>query len=135
MAIKALAWMVRAFEPPVYCYHEIVHNQLVVERFRDLGVEFVDDIAEVPEGRPIMLSAHGSAPEVVAESRANGGSVVAAACPLVTHVHHEVKVRAGQGDQLVYVRHECPEEAVVTLAEAPDSIHSGESTEERGAPT
>ena len=37
MAIKALAWMVRAFEPPVYCYHEIVHNQLVVDRFRDLG--------------------------------------------------------------------------------------------------
>ena len=65
MAIKALAWMVRAFEPPVYCYHEIVHNRLVVDRFRDLGVVFVDDIAEVPEGRPIMLSAHGSAPEVV----------------------------------------------------------------------
>ena len=47
MAIKALAWMVRAFEPPVYCYHEIVHNQRVVQRFRDLGVVFVDDIAEV----------------------------------------------------------------------------------------
>ena len=69
MAIKALAWMVRAFEPPVYCYHEIVHNKLVVERFRSLGVVFVDDIDDVPPGRPIMLSAHGSAPEVVASSR------------------------------------------------------------------
>ena len=65
MAIKALAWMVRAFEPPVYCYHEIVHNQLVVKRFEESGVIFVDDIADVPAGRPIMLSAHGSAPEVV----------------------------------------------------------------------
>ena len=46
MAIKALAWMVRAFEPPVYCYHEIVHNQLVVDRFRDLGVVFVDEYAQ-----------------------------------------------------------------------------------------
>ena len=45
MAIKALAWMVRAFEPPVYCYHEIVHNQLVVKRFEESGVIFVDDIA------------------------------------------------------------------------------------------
>ena len=44
MAIKALAWMVRAFEPPVYCYHEIVHNRLVVERFREQGVVFVDDV-------------------------------------------------------------------------------------------
>ncbi len=62
MAIKALAWMVRAFEPPVYCYHEIVHNQLIVERFERQGVVFVDDIADVPAGHPIMLSAHGSAP-------------------------------------------------------------------------
>ena len=62
MAIKALAWMTRVFEPPVYCYHEIVHNQVVVERFRQLGVVFVDDVAEVPEGAPLMLSAHGSPP-------------------------------------------------------------------------
>ena len=62
MAIKALSWMVRTFPAPVYCYHEIVHNQLVVERFTDLGVIFVDDISEVPNGMPIMLSAHGSAP-------------------------------------------------------------------------
>src|SRR3954470_8218785 len=73
MAIKALAWMVRAFEPPVYCYHEIVHNQRVVERFRDLGVVFVDEVDEVPPGRPIMLSAHGSAPDVVAAAQASGG--------------------------------------------------------------
>ncbi len=64
-AIKALAWMVRVFEPPVYCYHEIVHNQLVVEEFRALGVIFVDDVAEVPPGAPLMLSAHGTAPAVV----------------------------------------------------------------------
>ena len=73
MAIKALAWMVRSFDPPVYCYHEIVHNQLVVNRFRQLGVVFVDDVSQVPEGRPLMLSAHGSAPEVVREARLRGG--------------------------------------------------------------
>src|SRR5918995_5978124 len=103
MAIKALAWMVRVFEPPVYCYHEIVHNRLVVDRFRALGVVFVDDIAEVPHGRPIMLSAHGSAPEVVAAARARGSYVVDSVCPLVTKVHHEVKVRAGKGYRIVYV--------------------------------
>ena len=46
MAIKALSWMVRVFEPPVYCYHEIVHNRLVVDRFRELGVVFVDLVDE-----------------------------------------------------------------------------------------
>jgi 4-hydroxy-3-methylbut-2-en-1-yl diphosphate reductase len=130
MAIKALAWMVRAFEPPVYCYHEIVHNQLVVDRFRDLGVVFVDDIAEVPEGRPIMLSAHGSAPEVVAAAKARGSYVVNAVCPLVTKVHHEVKVRSGKGYRIVYVGHEGHEEAVGTMAVAPDAIDRVESIAE-----
>ncbi len=122
MAIKALAWMVRAFEPPVYCYHEIVHNRLVVKRFEDLGVVFVDDIAEVPPGAPVMLSAHGSAPQVVADAHAQGGYVVDAVCPLVTKVHHEVKVRARKGYRVVYVGHEGHEEAVGTIAVAPESI-------------
>ena len=130
MAIKALAWMVRAFEPPVYCYHEIVHNKIVVQRFEAQGVVFVDDIAEVPEGRPIMLSAHGSAPEVVAAARARGSYVVDSVCPLVTKVHHEVKVRAGKGFRIVYVGHEGHEEAVGTMAVAPDAIHRVESVAE-----
>jgi 4-hydroxy-3-methylbut-2-enyl diphosphate reductase len=133
MAIKALSWMVRAFEPPVYCYHEIVHNQRVVRRFEDLGVVFVNDLAEVPEGRPIMLSAHGSAPEVVAEAERRGGYVVDAVCPLVTKVHHEVKVRAGKGYRIVYVGHEGHEEAVGTMAVAPEAIHRVESVDEVGA--
>jgi 4-hydroxy-3-methylbut-2-enyl diphosphate reductase len=122
MAIKALAWMVREFEPPIYCYHEIVHNRVVVDRFRDLGVVFVDDVSEVPKGAPLMLSAHGSAPEVVAAARDQGGFVVNAVCPLVTKVHHEVKVRAGKGYTVVYVGHEGHDEAVGTMAVAPSSI-------------
>jgi 4-hydroxy-3-methylbut-2-en-1-yl diphosphate reductase len=133
MAIKALAWMVRAFDPPVYCYHEIVHNQLVVKRFEDLGVVFVDDIADVPPGRPVMLSAHGSAPEVVEAARANGGYVVDAVCPLVTKVHHEVKVRSNKGYRIVYVGHDGHEEAVGTMAVAPHAIHRVESRDEVAA--
>src|SRR3954452_14075483 len=93
MAIKALSWMVRVFDPPVYCYHEIVHNRVVVDRFRELGVVFVDSIDEVPPGAPLMLSAHGSAPEVVEAARSAAGYVVNAVCPLVTKVHHEARVR------------------------------------------
>src|SRR5437763_8330756 len=133
MAIKALAWMVREFDPPVYCYHEIVHNQVVVDRFRALGVVFVDDIAEVPPGAPVMLSAHGSAPEVVAGARAAGGYMVNAVCPLVTKVHHEARVRAGKGFTIVYVAHEGHDEAVGTTAVAPQAIHLVESEDDVGA--
>src|SRR5919205_1793948 len=122
MAIKALAWMVRVSKPPVYCYHEIVHNRLVVDRFRQLGVVFVDDVADVPAGAPLMLSAHGSAPEVVDAARADGRYVVNAVCPLVTKVHHEARVRAKKGYTILYVGHAGHDEAVGTIAVAPDAI-------------
>ena len=121
-AIKALAWMVRVFEPPVYCYHEIVHNRHVVDQFVAQGVVFVDDVSEVPAGAPLMLSAHGSAPEVVDAARTAGRVVVDAVCPLVTKVHHELKVRARKGYTVLYVGHHGHEEAVGTMAVAPDAV-------------
>jgi len=121
-AINALAWMTRIFPPPVYCYHEIVHNQLVVEAFRRAGVVFVDDVAHVPAGSPLMLSAHGTAPEVLEQARANGAIVVDAVCPLVTKVHHEIKTRAKRGYRIVYVGHRGHEEAIGAVAEAPQAV-------------
>jgi 4-hydroxy-3-methylbut-2-enyl diphosphate reductase len=129
-AIKALAWMVRVFEPPVYCYHEIVHNRHVVDQFRAQGVIFVDDVTEVPPGAPLMLSAHGSAPEVVVAARDRGRVVVDAVCPLVTKVHHELKVRARKGYTVLYVGHQGHEEAVGTMAVAPGAVRLLEREED-----
>ena len=133
MAIKALAWMVRTFPAPVYCFHEIVHNKSVVERFEEQHVIFVESIDEVPQGSPIMLSAHGSAPEVVTAAKEQGRFVVDSVCPLVTKVHHEVKTRASKGYRIIYVGHEGHEEAVGTMAVAPQSIDRVETVEEVAA--
>ena len=122
MAIKALTWMTRIFDGPVYCYHEIVHNEWVVLAFERVGVVFVDDISDVPEGAPVMLSAHGSAPEVVEGAASRAAVVIDAVCPLVTKVHHEVKTMAGKGYDIIYVGHEGHDEAVGTVAEAPSAI-------------
>ena len=132
-AIKALDWMVTVFEPPVYCYHEIVHNRHVVDHFCERGVVFVDDVADVPPGAPLMLSAHGSPPAVVTAARAHGGVVVDAVCPLVTKVHHELKVRAQKGYTVLYVGHAGHEEAVGTMAVAPAAVQLIESTEDLDA--
>ncbi len=121
-AIKALDWMTRIFEPPVYCYHEIVHNRFVVEHFRSLGVVFVDDVETVPPGSPLMLSAHGSPPHLVEAARRDHRVVVDAVCPLVTKVHHELKVRSRKGYTVLYVGHEGHEEAVGTMAVAPEAV-------------
>ena len=122
--------MTRVFDPPVFCYHEIVHNQFVVDHFKSLGVVFIDDVTTVPPGAPIMLSAHGSPPEVIEAARRSGGTVIDAVCPLVTKVHHELKVRASKGYTVLYVGHEDHEEAVGTMAVAPESVHLIQSRED-----
>jgi len=122
MAIKALTWMVRVFEPPVYCYHEIVHNAAVVAVFERAGVVFVDDIAEVPTGSVVMLSAHGSSPDVVAAAGSHAAVMVDAVCPLVTKVHHEVKRAAANGFDILYVGHEGHDEAIGAVAQAPGAV-------------
>jgi 4-hydroxy-3-methylbut-2-enyl diphosphate reductase len=132
-AVKALAWMVRVFEPPVYCYHEIVHNRHVVERFRGHGVVFVDSVEAVPPGAPLMLSAHGTAPDVIESARRRVGVVVDAVCPLVTKVHHELKVRSRKGYTVLYVGHSGHEEAVGTMAVAPQSVRLVEHPEDLDA--
>src|SRR6202035_3994297 len=91
---------------------------------------FVDDVDQVPDGAPLMLSAHGSAPEVVTAARGRGRVVVDAVCPLVTKVHHELKVRAGKGYTVLYVGHEGHEEAVGTMAVAPASVRLVRSEED-----
>ena len=64
MAIETLDLALASLEPPIYVYHEIVHNKYVVERFRGRGVTFVDDLAEVPHGSTLLFSAHGVSPEI-----------------------------------------------------------------------
>lgn len=127
MAIKALAHLVQIFEPPVYCYHEIVHNKLVVDAFEAQGVIFVDDVSLVPAGAPLMLSAHGSAPAVEEEAGENSRIVIDAVCPLVTKVHHELRTRAAKGYTIIYVGHAGHEEAIGTMAVAPEAVHLVES--------
>ena len=126
--------MVRAFEPPVYCYHEIVHNKLVVDRFTALGrgLRRRRDRGARP-GRRSCCPRTAPHPRSSPRHAQTGGYVVDSVCPLVTKVHHEVKVRAGKGYRIVYVGHEGHEEAVGTMAVAPDAIHRVESRRRRRA--
>ena len=91
---------------------------------------FVDDIDEVPAGAPLMLSAHGSPPEVVDAARARGGAVVNAVCPLVQEGPPRGQGPGGKGYAIVYVGHEGHQEAVGTMAVAPDAVHRVETMAE-----
>src|SRR4029077_20731463 len=87
MAIESLERALELYGTPIYVYHEIVHNRPVVDRFRNRGVVFVDDVAEVPEGATVLYSAHGVAPLIRQVSAARKLRAIDATCPLVTKVH------------------------------------------------
>lgn len=130
MAIKALTFLSNTFEKPVYCFHEIVHNKIVVERFEKKGVIFVDSIEDVPKDAIVMLSAHGTAPEIVKKSGDENRISVNAVCPLVTKVHHEAKTRTNKNYEILYVGHHGHDEAIGTKAVAPENIHVIENEEQ-----
>ena len=132
MAIECVNQMLASHGPPVYVYHEIVHNRHVVEDFQRRGVIFVDDIEEVPEGGLVVFSAHGISPAVKAAAAGRRLVQVDATCPLVTKVHHEVLRYARDGYQIIFIGHHNHQEAIGTVGEAPDRIRVVESAEEVG---
>ncbi len=122
MAIEALERAIALYGTPLYVYHEIVHNRHVVERFRDKGVVFVDQIHDVPAGSHLMYSAHGISPAVDREARERRLSVIDATCPLVRKVHLEAIRFAKLGYSIVLIGHRGHDEVVGTLGEAPENI-------------
>lgn len=121
-AVKSLAWMAVLHRPPVFCVHPVVHNEAVVARFERLGVRFVADPDEAPVGAPVLLSAHGSAPQTVERATRRASVVVDAVCPLVTKVHHEIRTRARAGGTVLYIGHRGHDEAVGAIAQAPERV-------------
>jgi 4-hydroxy-3-methylbut-2-enyl diphosphate reductase len=106
----------------VYVRGEIVHNQYVVRTLADKGAVFVESPEEVPEGAVMVLSAHGSAPEIYARCAARNLEVIDATCPLVSKVHAEVRRYAGKGATVLLVGHEAHDEVIGTRGEAPDQV-------------
>ncbi len=122
MAIESLELALQRFGPPVYVYHEIVHNKWVVGDFGSRGVVFVDDLSQIPPGSNVLYSAHGVSPEIRQASEERGLNAIDATCPLVTKVHREAIRYAREGYVIVLIGHEGHDEVVGTLGEAPDAI-------------
>jgi len=130
MAIECLERALELFGPPVYVYHEIVHNKFVVERFREKGTVFVESLTEVPEGSPLLYSAHGVSPQIRNLARERKLVAVDATCPLVTKVHLEAIKYAKDGFTIILIGHEGHDEVIGTMGEAPEQIVLVETAED-----
>ena len=130
MAIECLERALEFFGPPLYVYHEIVHNKFVVERFRQRGTVFVESLDEVPEGSPLLYSAHGVSPQIRDQARRRRLLAIDATCPLVIKVHLEAIRYAQEGYTIILIGHEGHDEVIGTMGEAPNQIILVETAED-----
>lgn len=129
-AIEIVDLALKVYGAPLYVRHAIVHNEWVVKNFESLGVIFVEDIDEIPEGMPVVFSAHGVSPEVRRVSKERNLKIVDATCPLVTKVHNEAKHYAAKDYFMIYIGHRGHVEAEGTMGEAPERMVLVETPED-----
>ncbi|MBT6724235.1 MAG: 4-hydroxy-3-methylbut-2-enyl diphosphate reductase [Planctomycetaceae bacterium] len=122
MAIECLDLSIKTLGPPVYVYHEIVHNKYVVETFQGKGAIFVDSLDDVPLGSNLLFSAHGISPQIREQARERELYAIDATCPLVTKVHLEAVRYAKEGFTILLIGHEGHDEVIGTMGEAPTSM-------------
>lgn len=118
-AIDIVERAIDLFPDPIYVFHEIVHNQYVVETLSKRGVVFVDSLAEVPDGKVCVFSAHGVSPHMHEIAESKNLKVIDATCPLVTKVHLEAVRYAREDKSIVLIGHQGHEEVEGTMGEAP----------------
>jgi len=119
-AIRMVEQAIAKYGAPVYVRHEIVHNRHVVERLRRLGAVFVEDLADAPDDRPVILSAHGAPKAVVDEARRRRMLFLDATCPLVSKVHVEAARQHAEGYEVVLIGHAGHPEVTGTMGQLPE---------------
>ena len=118
-AIQIVELALERFGAPVYVRHEIVHNRFVVDRLREMGAIFVDELDEVPDDRPVVFSAHGVPKSVPAAAQDRGLTYVDATCPLVSKVHRQAERLIAEGRHILFIGHAGHPEVIGTFGQVP----------------
>ena len=116
-AITIVELAIERYGPPVYVRHEIVHNAFVVDRLRGMGAVFVDELDQVPDGRPVVFSAHGVPKSVPDAAEARGLDYLDATCPLVSKVHRQAQRLIEAGRHILFIGHAGHPEVIGTFGQ------------------
>ena len=119
-AIRIVELAIEKHGAPVYVRHEIVHNKFVVDSLRKRGAIFVEELDEVPDGAPVVFSAHGVPKSVPANADARGLEYFDATCPLVSKVHRQAERLVATGRHIVFIGHAGHPEVIGTFGQVPD---------------
>ena len=129
-AVEIVENAISRFGAPIYVRHEVVHNRFVVQRLKNLGAVFVDELEEVPDNATVIFSAHGVSRAVWDEAERRQLQVFDATCPLVTKVHKEVIRYRNQGKEVVLIGHQGHPEVEGTLGQVDDGVYLVETEDD-----
>jgi 4-hydroxy-3-methylbut-2-enyl diphosphate reductase len=119
-AIEIVELALQRYGAPVYVRHEIVHNRFVVDGLKAKGAVFVEEIDEVPDGVPVIFSAHGVPKAIPAAATDRGLAWLDATCPLVSKVHRQAERQIEAGRHIVFIGHRGHPEVIGTLGQVPE---------------
>ena len=119
-AIKIVELAIKKYGAPVYVRHEIVHNRYVVDELKKLGAIFVEELDEVPDGVPVVFSAHGVPKAVPHKAEERGLEYLDATCPLVSKVHRQAERQSEAGRHIIFVGHANHPEVIGTFGQVAD---------------
>jgi len=123
-AIRIVELTLEKYGAPVYVRHEIVHNRYVVDGLKAKGAIFVSDLDAVPDGFPVVFSAHGVPKAVPDKANARGLDYVDATCPLVSKVHRQAERLADAGRHILFIGHRGHPEVIGTFGQVPEGAIS-----------
>ncbi len=121
-AIRIVELSIAKYGAPVYVRHEIVHNRYVVDALKAQGAIFVEELDEVPDGVPVVFSAHGVPKSVPHKAAERGLDYVDATCPLVSKVHRQAERLVDAGRHILFIGHRGHPEVIGTLGQVPDGV-------------
>ena len=119
-AIRIVELAIEKYGAPVYVRHEIVHNKFVVDALKAKGAIFVEELDQVPDGVPVVFSAHGVPKAVPAKAAERGLSYLDATCPLVSKVHRQAERLVASGRHIVFIGHAGHPEVIGTFGQVPE---------------
>ncbi|HEU0044063.1 4-hydroxy-3-methylbut-2-enyl diphosphate reductase [Sphingomonas sp.] len=118
-AIRIVELALEKHQAPVFVRHEIVHNKFVVDSLKAQGAVFVEELDQVPDGAPVVFSAHGVPKSVPADAQARGLDYLDATCPLVSKVHRQAERLVAMGRHIVFIGHAGHPEVIGTFGQVP----------------
>src|SRR3954453_7439191 len=119
-AIRIVELALERYGAPVYVRHEIVHNKFVVDSLKAKGAVFVPELDQVPDGVPVVFSAHGVPKAVPAKAAERGLNYLDATCPLVSKVHRQAERLVENGRHILFIGHAGHPEVIGTFGQVPE---------------